>query len=46
MAKQTQKTSYIDDDIYSKIKKEMVKRDRSFNYILNDLLRKQLKTGV
>lgn len=43
MAKQTQKTSYIDNDIYGKIETLMTKKDRPFNYILNELLRKGLK---
>ena len=43
MANQTQKTSYIDNDIYSKIETLMTKKERPFNYILNELLKKGLE---
>ena len=43
MAKQTQKTSYIDNDVYGKMETLMTNQDRPFNYILNELLRKGLK---
>lgn len=43
MAKPVQKTSYIDSDIDGKIETLMTKNNRSYNYILNELLRKGLK---
>lgn len=43
MSKQTQKTTYIDNDSYEAIEKLMDKNDRPYNYVVNELIKKGLK---